>query len=63
MELLYKKIIFDELEKLEITLSESINSDIELATEVSGHIVNSGGKRIRPAICILVAKTLSLIHI
>ena len=58
MELLYKKVIFDELEKLEITLSESINSDIELATEVSGHIVNSGGKRIRPAICILVAKTL-----
>ena len=58
MELLYKKVIFDELEKLEITLSESINSDIELATEVSGHIVKSGGKRIRPAICILVAKTL-----
>ena len=58
MELLYKKIIFDELEELEITLSESINSDIELATEISGHIVNSGGKRIRPAICILVAKTL-----
>ena len=58
MELLYKKIIYDELEQLEITLSESINSDIELATEVSGHIVNSGGKRIRPAICILVAKTL-----
>ena len=57
MELLYKKIIFDELEQLEITLSESINSDIKLATEVSGHIVNSGGKRIRPAICILVAKT------
>ena len=58
MELSYKKIIFDELEQLEITLSESINSDIKLATEVSGHIVNSGGKRIRPAICILVAKTL-----
>ena len=58
MELLYKKIIFDELEQLEITLSESINSDIKLATEVSSYIVNSGGKRIRPAICILVAKTL-----
>ena len=38
MELLYKKIIFDELEQLEITLAESINSDIELATEVSGYI-------------------------
>ena len=29
-----------------------------MATKVSGYIVKSGGKRIRPAICILVAKTL-----
>ena len=58
MELLYKKVISDELEQLENTLTESIDSDIRLATQVSGHIVNSGGKRIRPAICILVAKNL-----
>ena len=58
MELLYKKVISDELEQLENTLTESIDSDIGLATQVSGHIVNSGGKRIRPAICILVAKNL-----
>ena len=58
MELLYKKVICDELEQLENTLVESICSDIELATKVSGYIVKSGGKRIRPAICILVAKTL-----
>ena len=58
MELLYKKVICDELEQLENTLTESINSDIELAMKVSGYIVKSGGKRIRPAICILVAKTL-----
>ena len=58
MELLYKKVICDELEQLENTLAESICSDIELATKVSGYIVKSGGKRIRPAICILVAKTL-----
>ena len=58
MELLYKKVICDELEQLENTLTESICSDIELATKVSGYIVKSGGKRIRPAICILVAKTL-----
>ena len=58
MELLYKKIICNELEQLENTLNESIYSDIELAMKVSGYIVKSGGKRIRPAICILVAKTL-----
>ena len=58
MELLYKKVICDELEQLENTLTESIYSDIELAMKVSGYIVKSGGKRIRPAICILVAKTL-----
>ena len=58
MELLYKKVIRAELEQLENTLAESIYSDIELATKVSGYIVKSGGKRIRPAICILVAKTL-----
>ena len=58
MELLYKKVICAELEQLENTLAESICSDIELATKVSGYIVKSGGKRIRPAICILVAKTL-----
>jgi octaprenyl-diphosphate synthase len=58
MELLYKKVICAELEQLENTLAESIYSDIELAMKVSGYIVKSGGKRIRPAICILVAKTL-----
>ena len=58
MELLYKRVICNELEQLENTLNESINSDIELAMKVSGYIVKSGGKRIRPAICILVAKTL-----
>ena len=56
MDLKYKKLISKELEDLEIKLSESINSDINLATEVSNYLVSSGGKRVRPAICILVAK-------
>ena len=59
MELLYKKIIQKELQQLEDTLSFSISSDINLATEVTQHVVNSGGKRIRPVICILVAKMLN----
>ena len=56
MDLKYKKLISKELEDLELKLSESINSDINLATEVSNYLVSSGGKRIRPAICILIAK-------
>ena len=59
MELLYKKIIEKELQQLEDTLSSSISSDINLATEVSQYVVGSGGKRIRPVICILVAKMLN----
>ena len=58
MGLLYKKIIQKELEELEDTLISSISSDINLATEVTQYVVDSGGKRIRPVICILVAKML-----
>ena len=59
MELLYKKIIEKELQHLEDTLSSSISSEINLATEVTQYVVGSGGKRIRPVICILVAKMLN----
>ena len=57
MELIYKKLLSKELDSLESNLLESISSDIELASEVSNYLVSSGGKRIRPVICILIAKT------
>lgn len=53
------KHIKPELEELETFLKESISSDIELATEVSSYIVQSGGKRIRPTITILIARALN----
>ena len=53
------KHIKPELEELETFLKKSINSDIELATEVSSYIVQSGGKRIRPTITILIARALN----
>ena len=56
MELIYKDLISDELEELEISLLESISSDVNLATEISNYLLVSGGKRIRPSICILLAK-------
>ena len=48
--------VSSEIKDLEDSLIKSINSDISLATEVTSHLVNSGGKRIRPLICILTAK-------
>ena len=51
-------IIATELKNLEESLSKSISSEVSLATEVSTYLVNSGGKRIRPLICILTAKAL-----
>jgi octaprenyl-diphosphate synthase len=56
MELIYKDLISDELKELEVSLLESISSDVDLATEISNYLLVSGGKRIRPSICILLAK-------
>lgn len=56
MNLLYKGLIAEELKDLEMSLLNSISSDIKLATEISNYLLLSGGKRLRPALCILVAK-------
>ncbi len=45
MELKYKKVISEELEKLESSLALSVSSEIELATEVSNYLVNSWGEK------------------
>tara|TARA_Y100000590_G_scaffold128811_1_gene147229 strand:+ start:86 stop:1045 length:960 start_codon:yes stop_codon:yes gene_type:complete len=52
-------VIKEELELLENKLIEFISSEITLATEISEYIVASGGKRIRPTLCILTGKALS----
>ena len=52
-------IIKEELRLLENKLIEFISSEITLATEISEYIVASGGKRIRPTLCILTGKALS----
>lgn len=58
MKINHHKHIKKELDELESSLTQSINSDIPLATQVSSYIVKSGGKRIRPTINILIAKAL-----
>jgi len=48
-------VIKEELEELENNLQESIKADDELVTEIGLHLVTSGGKRLRPALCLLAA--------
>ena len=49
-------VIKGDLEILEQGLQEAVTSTNELVTEVGMHLVTSGGKRIRPALCLLSAR-------
>ncbi|MBX8637325.1 MAG: polyprenyl synthetase family protein [Thermoplasmata archaeon] len=48
--------IGEELQMVEQTLKESVKSDSATLTEIAMHVIDAGGKRIRPAICILSYK-------
>lgn len=42
-----------ELSMVEETLRRSVRSESQLLTEIAMHVIDAGGKRIRPAICVL----------
>ncbi|MBX8631165.1 MAG: polyprenyl synthetase family protein [Thermoplasmata archaeon] len=46
----------EELKEVEETLQRSVRSDSPILTEIAMHVIAAGGKRIRPAICILAFK-------
>lgn len=48
-------VIKSDLEVLEEGLLAAVSSENDLVTEVGTHLVTSGGKRIRPALCLLSA--------
>lgn len=45
-----------ELEKVEEFLHAKLYSPVEMVTQVASHIVHSGGKRLRPVLCILASR-------
>ena len=49
-------VIKKDLEVLEQELRKAVASEHELVNEVGTHIVTSGGKRLRPALCLLAAR-------
>jgi len=50
-------VIKGDLEVLEEELLAAVAAPVELVTEVGTHLVQSGGKRLRPALCLLAARS------
>jgi len=48
--------IHEDLEKVESIMNETVRSENPKLTEICRYVLNSNGKRIRPAICILTFK-------
>ncbi|MHB0999801.1 MAG: polyprenyl synthetase family protein [Armatimonadota bacterium] len=51
----YFRTVSDDLQKVEDLLSTQMNSSVHTITAVSSHILNAGGKRLRPALVLLSA--------
>ncbi len=49
------EVIKSDLDTLEDNLVHDVASSVNLITEVGTHLVRAGGKRIRPALCLLTA--------
>lgn len=49
------EVIRSDLDTLEDNLVRDVASSVDLITEVGTHLVRAGGKRIRPALCLLTA--------
>ena len=48
----------DELAAVEVEIQKNLHSHVASVTQVATHIVMSGGKRLRPILCILAAQAL-----
>jgi octaprenyl-diphosphate synthase len=46
----------DDLNEIEKALSDNLNPYLELVSEVAGHLLFSGGKRLRPLLMVLAAR-------
>ena len=43
-----------ELDEIEKALSDNLNPYLDLVSEVAGHLLFSGGKRLRPLLMVMV---------
>lgn len=50
--------IADEIEAVNAVIRQRLNSDVVLIRTIGDYIINAGGKRLRPALVLLIAKNL-----
>ena len=51
-----RSLICEDMGRVDSLIQKSLQSDVILINQVGHHIVNSGGKRLRPALLLLVAR-------
>ncbi len=49
-------LVKDDLEEIETALEENLNPYLDLVSKIAGHILFSGGKRLRPLLMVLSAR-------
>ena len=49
-------LVKDDLKEIEIALKENLNPHLDLVSKIAGHILFSGGKRLRPLLMVLSAR-------
>ena len=49
-------LVKDELDEIEVELEQNLNPHLDLVSQTAGHILFSGGKRLRPLLTILAAR-------
>ncbi len=52
------QLIADDMDKLNACIQTRLHSEVVLINQIGGHIINSGGKRLRPIIHLLSARAL-----
>ena len=55
-------IIQPDMEQVDRVISDRLTSDVPLVKEVSQYIISAGGKRLRPALLLLVSGAIGSAH-
>lgn len=50
-----REVVADDLQKVEELIASSVTSPVKTVVDVSGHLVDAGGKRLRPLVVLLAA--------
>lgn len=54
-----RNLVKEDVEAVDQLIHKRLSSDIELIQQISQHIINSGGKRLRPLLVLLTARALN----